>query len=200
MFVSNDSAENGCGAEATVVGTAGGGNGAVNIGDDPNGAPGVVGVGGLGRPRLDDGDEDALESGGHEGGPTKFGVFGYARLETGYVEPADDVIGCPGAGYGVSNEGAMGKAADGITEEPGVDAVDFADKLLTLKCQTLKLINHSREPKRHHSPIIISFSRRTVAARRAQHVKRIWSCRCRACLRCGRVTARVGRHGPDGLR
>jgi hypothetical protein len=49
LFVNNDSAENGCGVEATVVGTAGGGNGAVNKGDDPNGAPGVVDDGGVGR-------------------------------------------------------------------------------------------------------------------------------------------------------
>lgn len=35
LFVSNDSAENGCGTEATEVGTAGGGRGAVNKGDDP---------------------------------------------------------------------------------------------------------------------------------------------------------------------
>lgn len=138
MFVNNDSAENASGAEATVVGTAGGGRGAVNKGVDPNGAPGVVGVGGVGRfnapgTRLAEDDEDALESGGQEGGPTKLGVFGYARLETGYVEADDDeTIGCPDAViYGVSNEDVA--AADGdITEEPGVDAVDFADRLLTL--------------------------------------------------------------------
>lgn len=102
LFVNNDSAENGCGAEATDVGTAGGGNGAVNKGDVPNGAPGVVGVGGVGRlsdPGTSDvdGDEDVLECGVHEGGPPRPGVFGYARLETGYVEAADEVIGWPGA-------------------------------------------------------------------------------------------------------
>lgn len=138
LFVNNDSAEKGCGAEATDVGTAGGGKGAVNKGDDPNGAPGVVDVGGVGRlsdpgTRFVDGEEDAFECGAQDGGPTRLGVFGYARLETGYVEPADEVISCPGALlYGVNNEGVMGKAAVGITEEPGVDAVDFADKLLTL--------------------------------------------------------------------
>lgn len=124
--------------EATVVGTAGGGSGAVNRGDDPKGAPGVVGVGGVGRliapgTRLVDGDEDALDSDGHDGGPTKPGAFGYARLETGYGEADDDAMGCPGMVlYGVSKEGVA--AVDGgITEEPGVDAVDFADKLLTLQ-------------------------------------------------------------------
>jgi hypothetical protein len=75
LFVNNDSAEKESGAEeATVVGTAGGGSGAVNKGDDPNGAPGVVGIGGVGRfivpgTRLVDGDEDALDSGCHDGGP-----------------------------------------------------------------------------------------------------------------------------------
>jgi hypothetical protein len=104
----------------------------VNKGDDPNGAPG--GPGGVGRLRLAEGDGDALESGGHDGGPTMPGVFGYARLDTGYVEAADDDVMGPLVGlYGVNNEGVMGKAADGITEEPGVDAVDFADKLLTLE-------------------------------------------------------------------
>lgn len=49
LLLSSDSAENGCGA-VEDVGTAGGGNGAVNIGDEPNGgAPGVVGVVGVGR-------------------------------------------------------------------------------------------------------------------------------------------------------
>jgi hypothetical protein len=39
---------------------------------------------------------------------------------------------------GVSNEGELeNPAADGgITEDPGVDAVDFADKLLTLLKKT----------------------------------------------------------------
>lgn len=102
LFVNNDSVENGCGVEATVVGTAGGGNGAVNKGD-PKEAPGVVGVGGVGRfnersTRPVDDDEDAFDSGGQEGGPTKLGVFGYARLETGYVEVDDETIGCPGVG------------------------------------------------------------------------------------------------------
>lgn len=104
LFVNNDSAENGCGAEAADVGTAGGGNGAVNIGDDPNGTPGVVEVGGVGRlsdPGTSDvdGDEDgALEWGVQDGGPPRlWGVFGYARLETVYVEAADEVIGWPGA-------------------------------------------------------------------------------------------------------
>lgn len=101
MFVNNDSAENGCGAEATEVGTAGGGKGAVNIGDVPNGAPGVVEVGGVGRlsdPGTSDvdGDEDELEWGVQDGGPPRLGVFGYARLETGYVEADDEVIGWPG--------------------------------------------------------------------------------------------------------
>lgn len=140
MFVNNDSAEKGCGAEATDVGTAGGGKGAVNKGDDPNGAPGLVDVGGVGRfsdpgTRLVEGDDDALECGAHDGGPTRLGAFGYARLETGYGDDAaDDVLSCPGALllYGGNNEGVMGEAAVGITEEPGVDAVDFADKLLTL--------------------------------------------------------------------
>jgi hypothetical protein len=100
LFVINDSAENESGADATVVGTAGGGNGAVNKGEDPKGAP-ELGVGGVGRPsepgtKLDEGDEDALDSGGHEGGPAILGVFGYARLETGYVEVADDTMGPPG--------------------------------------------------------------------------------------------------------
>lgn len=100
LFVINDSAENESGADATDVGTAGGGNGAVNKGDDPNWAP-ELDVGGVGRPCepgtwLDEGDEDALDSGGHEGGPAILGVFGYARLETGYVEAADDTMGCPG--------------------------------------------------------------------------------------------------------
>lgn len=136
MLVNSDSAENGCGVEATVVGTAGGGRGAVNKGDDPNGAPGVVDVGGVGLfnepERLADGDDDALDIGGHDGAaPIEPGVFGYARLDTGYVETADDVMGWP-ALYGVINDGVMGKAAGGITEEPGIDAVDFADKLLTL--------------------------------------------------------------------
>lgn len=133
LFVINDSAENESGADATLVGTAGGGRGAVNNGDDPNGAL-ELDIGGVGRPkepgtRFDEGDEDALESGGHEG------VFGYARLETGYVEGADDAIGAPEVLLkGVSNEGELeNPAADGgITEDPGVDAVDFADKLLTL--------------------------------------------------------------------
>ena len=141
MFDNNDSAENERGVEATDVGTGcGGGNGAVNKGDDPNGAPefGVGGVGRLNEPGtiLVDGDEDALdESGGQEGGPTKLCVFGYARLETGYVEAVDETIAWPGAVlYGVNNEDVLEKAAadGGITEEPGVVAVDFADKLLTL--------------------------------------------------------------------
>jgi hypothetical protein len=93
LFVINDSAEKESGADATDVGTAGGGNGAVNKGDVPNGAPELE-IGGVGRPsepgtRFDEGDEDALESGGQEG------VFGYARLETGYVEIADDTMGAP---------------------------------------------------------------------------------------------------------
>lgn len=93
----NDSAENESGADATDVGTAGGGKGAVNKGDEPNGAP-EFGVGGVGRPGawLGEGDEDALDSGGQEGGPAMLGVFGYARLETGYVEAADETMGCPG--------------------------------------------------------------------------------------------------------
>ena len=41
-------------------------------------------------------------------------------------------MGCPGALYGVNNEGVRDKAAVGITEEPGVVAVDFVDKLLIL--------------------------------------------------------------------
>lgn len=132
MFVNNDSAENGCGAEATLVGTAGGGRGAVNKGDDPNGLPGVADVGGVGRfndpgTRLDEGDEEALESGGHDGPPPE-GVFGYARLEAGYDETDE---GCPG--YWVNNDGVKGRAAGGITEEPGIEADDFADKLLTLE-------------------------------------------------------------------
>lgn len=41
--------------------------------------------------------------------------------------------------YGVSKEGVA--ALDGgITEEPGVDAVDFADKLLTLE-KIIQLVN-----------------------------------------------------------
>jgi hypothetical protein len=93
LLVISDSAEKESGAEATVVGTAGGGSGAVNNGDEPNGAP-VLEMGGVGRlsapgTRLDEGDEDALESGGQEG------VFGYARLETGYVV-ADETMGAPG--------------------------------------------------------------------------------------------------------
>jgi hypothetical protein len=100
LFVINDSAENESGADATDVGTAGGGNGAVKRGDDPKGAPEFC-DGGLGRPsepgpRFDEGDEDALDSGGHDGCPTILGVFGYARLETGYVEAADETMGCPG--------------------------------------------------------------------------------------------------------
>jgi hypothetical protein len=99
LFVINDSAENESGADATDVGTAGGGNGAVNRGEDPKGAP-EFDVGGVGRPsepgtRLDEG-EGALDSGGQDGGPVMLGVFGYARLETGYVEAADDTMGCPG--------------------------------------------------------------------------------------------------------
>lgn len=135
MFVNNDSAENGCGAEVAVVGTAGGGKGAVNSCDDPNGA---VDVGGVGRPNepgttlVEGDDEDALDSGGHDGGATRLGAFGYARLETGYVAVDDEAIDCPGdALYGASNE-AVAVADGGITEEPGVDAVDFVDKLLTL--------------------------------------------------------------------
>jgi hypothetical protein len=91
LFVINDSAEKESGADATVVGTAGGGKGAVNKGEFPNGAPEleIGGVGRLSEPatRFDDG-EDALDSGGQ-------GVFGYARLETGYVEVADDTMGAP---------------------------------------------------------------------------------------------------------
>ena len=50
-------------------------------------------------------------------------------------------MGCPLVElYGVNNEGVMGKAADGITEEPGVDAVDFADKLLTLLNVNIKRV------------------------------------------------------------
>lgn len=99
MFVINDSAEKESGADAELVGTAGGGKGAVNNGDDPNGAPELE-LGGVGRlsgdgTRFDDGDEDALESVGQEGGPAIVGVFGYARLETGYVEVADDTMGAP---------------------------------------------------------------------------------------------------------
>lgn len=80
---------------------------------------------------LDDGE--ALESGVQGGGPTSDGVFGYARLETGYVEPAVDPNDWPGVLlYGPNIEDVRDKAAVGITEEPGVDAVDFADKLLIL--------------------------------------------------------------------
>jgi hypothetical protein len=93
LLVISDSAEKDSGAVATDVGTAGGGRGAVNRGDDPKGAPALE-IGGVGRlsgpgTRLDEGDEDALESGGQEG------VFGYARLETGYVV-ADETMGAPG--------------------------------------------------------------------------------------------------------
>lgn len=99
MFVNNDSAEKGCGAEATLVGTAGGGRGAANSGEDPNGPPGVADVGGVGLlsdpgPMLVEGDDAALESGGQGGAPTEPGVFGYARLDTGYVDTAGEV-GCP---------------------------------------------------------------------------------------------------------
>lgn len=98
MFVNNDSAENGCGAEATLVGTAGGGKGAVKRGEDPKGPPGVAEVGGVGllsEPgMLVEGDDAALESGGQGGAPTEPGVFGYARLDTGYVDTAGEV-GCP---------------------------------------------------------------------------------------------------------
>lgn len=102
LLVSNDSAENGCGADETVVGTAGGGNGAVNKGDDPYGTPGAVCAGGVGRFNdepcmLDAGNEDALEIGGHaDGGGTRLVVFGYARLEIGYVF-ADETIEAPRA-------------------------------------------------------------------------------------------------------
>lgn len=144
MFVNNDSAEKGCGAEATDVGTAGGGKGAVNRGDDPNGPPGAADVGGVGLPndpgpRLDEGDDAALESGGQGGAPTEPGVFGYARLDTGYVDTAGEV-GCPvEVLYGVRSDGVRGRAAGGITEEPGMAAVDFADKLLTLSRNNCRL-------------------------------------------------------------
>jgi hypothetical protein len=114
--------------------------------------------------------------------------------------------------YGVNNEGVMGKAADGITEEPGVDAVDFADKLLTLKKERKMRCNQRRAFKANATqliPIIISLPIRTkasrrVGGRRAQQMKRVWSCRRRAVAvrlrRCWVDAAGVRRDGLDGLR
>lgn len=77
------------------------------------------------------------------------GIFaGYERLEPEYKLAA---IGCPGTFPQGDNRGELPGCADevgvggpvllygGITEEPGVVAVDFADKLFTL--EKIKLVN-----------------------------------------------------------
>lgn len=89
-------------------------------------------------------------------------------------------MGCPGELlYGVNNDGVRDKAAVGITEEPGVDAVDFADKLLILiEKYWLFLVNAPW--KQTNKPIIISFpcraiTTRRIICRRTQQMERVWS-------------------------
>lgn len=143
MF-NNDSVEKGCGVVVAVVGCEVGGNGAVNKGDCPNDRPGVEEFAKLGRfkdpaTRFVVDDEETLERGDHDDDPNKLGVFGYVKLETEYVEAADEVIGWPLAELnGASSDGDG--AADGITGELSVEAVGFADKLPTLneKCCLIK--------------------------------------------------------------